>query len=95
MKMAFQRKVKKRVSFRVLTLVKFIRLENITEKGDSLVITGRYMRSLHPLRNRTHGEIQRFMSRFKKGSRKWRKYNRAKNSKFTVTTRSMSALVEC
>ena len=32
-------------------------IASVTEKGDSLVITGRYMRSLHRLRNRKLGEI--------------------------------------
>ena len=41
-------------------------IASVTEKGDSLVITGRYMRSLHRMRNRKLGEIQRFMSRCKK-----------------------------
>ena len=53
-------------------------IASVTEKGDSLVVAGRYMRSLHRLRNMKLGEIQRLMSRCKKGSRKWRKYNRAK-----------------
>ena len=50
----------------------------MTENGDSLVITGRYMRSIHRLRNKKLKELQELMSRCKKGSKQWKKYNRAK-----------------
>ncbi|USK68610.1 RNA-guided endonuclease InsQ/TnpB family protein [Peribacillus asahii] len=50
----------------------------VTENGDGIVITGRYMRSVHRLRNKKVKELQERMSRCKKGSRQWRKYNRAK-----------------
>lgn len=53
-------------------------IASVTEDGDSLVITGRYMRSVHRLRNKKLKEIQALMSRCKKSSRKWKKYNRAK-----------------
>jgi putative transposase len=53
-------------------------IASVTENGDSLVITGRYMRSIHRLRNKKLRELQYVMSRCKKGSKQWRKYNRAK-----------------
>ena len=53
-------------------------IASVNENGDSLVITGRYMRSIHRLRNKKLKELQILMSRCKKGSRQWRKYNRAK-----------------
>jgi len=53
-------------------------IASVTENGDSLVITGRYMRSIHRLRNKKLKEIQELMSHCKKSSRQWRKYNRAK-----------------
>ena len=36
------------------------------------------MRSIHRLRNKKLKELQERMSRCKKGSKQWRKYNRAK-----------------
>ena len=42
------------------------------------MITGRYMRSIHRLRNKKVKEIQLLMNRCKKGSKQWKKYNRAK-----------------
>lgn len=53
-------------------------IASVTENGDSLVITGRYMRSIHRLRNKKLKEIQALMNRCKKGSKQWKKYNRAK-----------------
>ena len=51
---------------------------SVNENGDSLVITGRYMRSIHRLRNKKLKELQERMNRCEKGSKQWRKYNRAK-----------------
>jgi putative transposase len=53
-------------------------IASVTEKGDSLVITGRYVRSIHRLRNKKLKEIQALMNHCKRGSRKWKTYNRAK-----------------
>ena len=55
-------------------------IASVTEDGDSLVITGRQMRSIHRLRNKKLKELQILMSRCKKGSRQWKKYNRAKST---------------
>ena len=43
-----------------------------------VIITGRKLRSLHQLRNKRLAELQKLMSKCKKGSRKWKKYNKAK-----------------
>jgi putative transposase len=53
-------------------------IASITENGDSVIVTGRYMRSIHRLRNKKLKELQELMSRCKKGSNQWKKYNRAK-----------------
>ncbi|MDR6225310.1 RNA-guided endonuclease InsQ/TnpB family protein [Desmospora profundinema] len=53
-------------------------LAAFAENGEALIITGRKVRSIHCLRNKKLAEIQRFQSRCKKGSRQWKKYQRAK-----------------
>lgn len=50
----------------------------VSENGESIIITGRHMRSIHRLRNKKLRELQKRMSRCQKGSKQWRKYNRAK-----------------
>ncbi|TXK87603.1 RNA-guided endonuclease TnpB family protein, partial [Geobacillus sp. AYS3] len=50
----------------------------VCENGESLIITGRKIRSIHRLRNKKLKELQKLMSRCKKGSKQWKKYNRAK-----------------
>ena len=49
-----------------------------TTDNQSIIITGRKMRSIHRLRNKKLAELQRLMMRCRKGSRQWKKYNRAK-----------------
>ncbi len=53
-------------------------IASVTENGDSLIISGRHMRSIHQSRNKKLKELQELMSRCKKGSRQWKKYNRTK-----------------
>jgi putative transposase len=53
-------------------------IASVVETGHGLVITGRKMRSIKRLRNKKVAELQKKMSKCKKGSRKWKKYNRAK-----------------
>ncbi|WP_102177574.1 RNA-guided endonuclease InsQ/TnpB family protein, partial [Fischerella thermalis] len=48
------------------------------ESGEALIITGRKIRSIHRLRNKKVAAIQRLQSKCKKGSRQWKKYQRAK-----------------
>ena len=50
----------------------------VAENGENVIITGRKVRSIHRLRNKKLAELQRKMSHCKKGSKQWRKYNRAK-----------------
>jgi putative transposase len=45
---------------------------------NTLIVTGRKMRSIHRLRNKKIAELQNLMSKCKKGSRQWKKYNKAK-----------------
>ncbi|WML36209.1 transposase [Clostridium sp. OS1-26] len=45
---------------------------------NSIIITGRKLRSVNRLRNKKLKELQKLMSKCKKGSRQWRKYNGAK-----------------
>ncbi|MFC4076475.1 RNA-guided endonuclease InsQ/TnpB family protein [Salinithrix halophila] len=53
-------------------------LAAFAESGEALIITGRKVRSIHRLRNKKIAEIQRLQSKCKKGSRQWKKYQRAK-----------------
>ena len=48
------------------------------EAGESLIVTGRKLRSIHRLRNKKLAQIQKLMSKCKKNSRQWRRYNSAK-----------------
>ena len=57
MKMAFQRK-QKEDGVTSIDPGEIHTIASVTEKGDSLVITGRYMRSIHRLRNKKLKEIQ-------------------------------------
>ena len=49
-----------------------------TKNENALIITGRKMRSVNRLRNKKLAELQRLMSKCKKGSRQYKKYNKAK-----------------
>lgn len=51
----------------------------VCENGEGIIITGRKLRSIRRIRNKKQKELQRLMSRCKKGSRQWRKYRRALN----------------
>ena len=53
-------------------------IASYTTNENSLIITGRKMRSINRLRNKKVAELQRLMSKCKKGSKKWKKYNKAK-----------------
>ena len=50
----------------------------VAENGENIIITGRKMRSIHRLRNKKLAELQRKMSKCTKGSKQWKRYNRAK-----------------
>lgn len=45
---------------------------------NAIILTGRKLRSIHRLRNKKVAELQKLMSKCKKGSRQWKKYNKAK-----------------
>ena len=49
-----------------------------TKNESSLIITGRKIRSIHRLRNKKIAELQRLISKCKKGSKQYKKYNKAK-----------------
>jgi len=53
-------------------------IASYSESGNSIIITGRKAKSIKRLRNKKLAELQRKMSKCKKGSRKWKKYNKAK-----------------
>lgn len=51
----------------------------VCENGQGIMITGRKLRSIKRLRNKKLKELQKKMSRCKKSSRRWKKYQRALN----------------
>jgi putative transposase len=59
------------------------------ENGQALLITGRKIRSLHRLRNKKLAEIQRRQSKCQKRSRRWKKYERAKQYVLSKSERQL------
>lgn len=53
-------------------------IASYTKSENALIITGRKMRSVNRLRNKKVAELQRLMSKCKKGSKQWKKYSKAK-----------------
>ena len=49
-----------------------------TTQNQAIIITGRKLRAVNRLRNKKVAQIQQLMSKCKKGSRQWKKYNKAK-----------------
>ncbi|MBB6669441.1 RNA-guided endonuclease InsQ/TnpB family protein [Cohnella nanjingensis] len=64
-----------------------------TEENKSIIITGRKARSIHRLRNKKLAEIQKLMSNCKKGSRQWKKYNRAKKYMLGKSDRQLNDVI--
>ena len=64
----------------------------VNTNGESIIITGRKMRSIYRLRNKKLAELQKLMSRCKKGSRQWKKYNKAKQY---ILSKSEAQLKDC
>jgi putative transposase len=64
-------------------------LASFCENGESLLLSGRKIRSLHRLRNQKLKELQKRMSRCQKGSRKWKKYQRAKRYLLSKSERQL------
>ena len=50
----------------------------VSEAGPGIIITGRKLRSIKRLRNKQHRELQKKMAKVNKGSRRWKKLQRAK-----------------
>lgn len=59
-------------------------------ENKSILVTGRQIRSIHRLRNKKIAEIQKLMSKCKKGSRQWKKYNRAKQFILSKSDRQLN-----
>lgn len=53
-------------------------IASFCENGESILLSGRKLRSIHRLRNKKLRELQKLQSQCKKGSRRWKKYQRAK-----------------
>jgi putative transposase len=53
-------------------------ISSVSENNEGMIITGRKLRSMKRLRNKKLVQLQRKMRKCKKGSRQWKKYNRAK-----------------
>ena len=52
-------------------------IASVCENNQGIIITGRKLRSIKRLRNKKLSELQRKMSKCKKGSNQWKKYYRA------------------
>jgi putative transposase len=50
----------------------------VTERGDALVLNGRYLRSVKRLRNKRHSSLSAKLARCRKGSRRWKRLKRRK-----------------
>ncbi|QYY44640.1 RNA-guided endonuclease InsQ/TnpB family protein [Aneurinibacillus thermoaerophilus] len=64
-------------------------LAAVATTGDSLIVTGRKIRSIHRLRNKKLAELQRKMSKCQKYSRQWKRYNRAKQYLLSKSKRQL------
>lgn len=59
------------------------------EHGESVLISGRKVRSIHRLRNKRLGELQRLQSKCKKGSKRWKRLQQAKRFVRTKSDRQL------
>jgi putative transposase len=50
----------------------------VTERGDALILNGRYLRSVKRLRNKRHSTLTAKLTRCHKGSRRWKRLKRRK-----------------
>jgi putative transposase len=64
-----------------------------TTENNSIIITGRKARSIHRLRNKKLAELQKRMSKCQKGSRQWKKYNRAKTYILSKSERQLKDVI--
>jgi putative transposase len=53
-------------------------ISSVSENNEGIIITGRKLRSIKRFRNKKLAELRRKMSKCKKGSRQWKKHNKAK-----------------
>lgn len=65
----------------------------ITTANQAIIITGRRARSIHRLRNKKLAQIQRRQSKCTKGSRQWKKYQRAKKYVLGKSDRQLSDVI--
>ena len=61
----------------------------VAENGENVVITGRKIRSMNRLRNKKVAELQSKMSKCTKGSKQWKRYNRAKHYVLSKSDRQL------
>ncbi len=64
-----------------------------TTANKSIIITGRKARSIHRLRNKKLAELQKRMSKCNRGSRQWKKYNRAKTYMLSKSERQLNDVI--
>ncbi len=64
----------------------------VTNTGDALIVSGRGIRSVKRRRNKALGTIQQKQSRCRRGSRRWKKLNRAKAKVCVQTARQVRDL---
>lgn len=64
-------------------------IASFCENGESILISGRKMRSIHRLRNKKLKELQKLQSKCKKGSRRWKRYQRAKQFILSKSVRQL------
>lgn len=64
-------------------------IASVCENGEGILLSGRKLRSIHRLRNKKIAQLQRLMSKCKKGSHQWKKYNRAKQYVLSKSERQL------
>jgi putative transposase len=64
-------------------------ISSFHESGEALIITGREVRSVHRLRNKKIGEISRLQSKCTKGSKRWKRLQKAKQYILSKSARQM------
>jgi putative transposase len=64
-------------------------IASVCSNGNSIIITGRKLRSIKQFRNKKYAELQRLLSKCKKGSRQWKNYNKAKQHMLAQTDKQI------
>ncbi|MDA8213064.1 MAG: transposase [Clostridia bacterium] len=65
----------------------------VADTGQALIITSRKLRSIKRLRNKKHAKLRKKQSRCKKGSRRWKKLQRAINKISSKTDRQQQDIL--